>query len=256
MSEVPEIGETVVCKITKILDYGVFVELLEYEGVQGFVHVSQVASSWVKNIRNFVKEGQIRAAKVSHIDRMKNQIDLSFNKVSAGAQRNKIEEYKQAKRTQKLIELLAKEEKVPLEKAWAEIAEPLLEKYDSLYDAFQAIALDGEKAAEGVSKEWLNPLMELVEKNVETPKKTVKGTLTVYSNASNGVELVKKALLAGRAAAGKAEIDLVYAGSGKFQVKASAPDYKAAEKILKSISDAAIDSIKHSKGFGEFEKAS
>ncbi|MEM4326555.1 MAG: S1 RNA-binding domain-containing protein [Candidatus Diapherotrites archaeon] len=97
MTELPEQGEIVIGKITKVLDYGVFLELLEYEGVQGFVHISNVSSSWIKNIRNFVKEGQIRAGKVIAIDEKKNQIDISFTKVPPNAQREKIEEYRQTK---------------------------------------------------------------------------------------------------------------------------------------------------------------
>ncbi|RLG70219.1 MAG: translation initiation factor IF-2 subunit alpha, partial [Candidatus Iainarchaeum archaeon] len=79
--EYPEIGEIVVVKVKKILSYGVFVELLEYDGLTGFVHISEVASSWVKNIRNFVKENQIRAAKVLKVIPEKEQVDLSFEKV-------------------------------------------------------------------------------------------------------------------------------------------------------------------------------
>jgi len=73
MEEFPEVGEIVIGKIVKVLDYGVFMDLIEYEGLQGFVHISNVSSSWIKNIRNFVKEGQIRAGKVTNIDQSKNQ---------------------------------------------------------------------------------------------------------------------------------------------------------------------------------------
>src|SRR3989344_368771 len=89
----PEQGEVVIGKITKVLDYGVFLSLLEYEGMQGFVHISNVSSSWIKNIRNFVKDGQIRAGKVMAVDRYKKQVDISFTKVSQSQQREKIEEY-------------------------------------------------------------------------------------------------------------------------------------------------------------------
>jgi len=107
IENLPEPGEIIIGRIFKVLDYGVFMELLEYEGLQGFVHISNVSSSWIKNIRNFVKEGQIRAGKVINIDRSKRQVDISLTKVSANAQREKIEEYKQGKRSQKLVELLA-----------------------------------------------------------------------------------------------------------------------------------------------------
>ena len=74
----PERDDLVVVRVSQILDYGVFVELLEFNNVRGFVHISNVSSSWVKNIRNFVKPNQVRVAKVLNVDVTKRQIDLSF----------------------------------------------------------------------------------------------------------------------------------------------------------------------------------
>jgi polyribonucleotide nucleotidyltransferase len=48
----PQVGEIVVVNVDKVLDYGVFCSLLEYPGATGFVHISQVASSWIKNEQN------------------------------------------------------------------------------------------------------------------------------------------------------------------------------------------------------------
>src|SRR3989338_103759 len=107
LAEMPNHGEVVVCKITKVLDYGVFAELLEYGNAKGFVHISQVSSGWIKNIRNFVKEGQVRAAQVMLVNRERGQIDLSFTKVSEQAQKARLEEWKQLTRSRKLIEVLA-----------------------------------------------------------------------------------------------------------------------------------------------------
>ena len=209
MVDFPENGEIVIGKITKVLDYGVFMDLIEYEGLQGFVHISNVSSSWIKNIRSFVKEGQIRAGKVTNIDEGKNHIDVSLTKVSSSQQRSKIEEYKQLKRTQKLVELLAKNVKEDPDQAWDEVAEPLLENYDSLYDAFQKILLDGESAAIGVPKKWIKPLLEMVEKNFELPSKTVKGKIFLTIPGSNGVESVKKSLIAGQKVSPK-KVQIIY----------------------------------------------
>jgi translation initiation factor 2 subunit 1 len=254
LAEMPEIGEIVVCRVKKVLDYGVFVDLLEYNDLQGFVHISQVSSSWIKNIRNFVKENQIRAAKVSRIDPSKDQIDLSLNKVSAGAQRRKIEEFKQLKRIQKLLELVAKKTKSDSEKAWDEITTPLMEKYDSLYKGLQEILIKGDDVLNLVPSKYRKELKEVVEKNIELPKKTVKGTLKISSGASDGMEKVKKALVEAKNAGKKGNAEIIYVGSGCYGLSVSAPDYKSAEKILKLVTDKAIQSIEAVGGKGEFTK--
>ena len=251
--EMPEPGEIVVVKVTKVLNYGVFVDLLEYEGSTGFVHISQVASSWIKNIRNFVKENQIRAAKVLRLDPHKQQIDLSLEKVPPRTQRRKIEEWKQLKRCQKLIELMAKEQKKPFDQAWQEVAEPLLENYDSLYEAFEAIAMDGEKAATNIPKPWLKPLLSMVEKNVSVPRKTMKGLIELHSLESDGVEVIKKALAQAKKEVKGQEIGLTYEGSNRFQVKVTATDYKSAEKALNGFGQTAVSLMEKAKGKGQFK---
>lgn len=253
MVEFPEQGEIVIGKITKVLDYGVFLELLEYEGVQGFVHISNVSSSWIKNIRNFVKEGQIRAGKVIAVDLRKNQIDISFTKVSQSQQREKIEGYRQQKRSQKLIELLAQNAKESPEAAWAEVAEPLLDKYDSLYDAFNQLLVKPDAVLGLVSKKWQAELRDIVEKNFEVPEKTVRGRITVFVPGQNGVENLKKALHAGVKKGGK-HVDISYEGSGRYQVWSTSVDYKNAEKILKSVSDEISSAAASYGGKAEFER--
>lgn len=254
MADFPQGGDIVVCRINKVLDYGVFVELLEFDGVTGFVHISQVSSSWIKNIRNFVKENQIRAAQVINVDFAKKQLDLSFNRVSSEKQRLKIEEFKQSKRTQKLISILAKQNNVSFDVAWREVALPLLEKHDSLYDAFQEILLNKKEILTEVSEKWRKPLLDIVEKNIEIPRKTIKGVLSLSSWAPQGIELIKTALVSAKKESADASVEIYYAGGGKHIVKVTSFDYKVAERVMRSVSGAAIESIEAAKGKGSFDR--
>ena len=54
MSTQPNIGEIIEGKITGITKFGVFVEI--GNGVTGMVHISEVARTYVNEIRDFVKE--------------------------------------------------------------------------------------------------------------------------------------------------------------------------------------------------------
>jgi len=252
MTELPSVGETVVVKVTKVLDYGAFVELLEYENQKGFVHVSQIASRWVKNVRNFVKENQIRAAQVLSINPAKGHIDLSLTKVSAGAQRAKIEEYKQFKRAQKLIEVLSQEQKKPFDDAWHDVAEPLINNYGSLQKAFNKILIEDQVPSE-IPREWSKPLIEIVKKNFEVSKKEVRGIIELSSAASNGVEIIRKALsLIEKETPKNISVDISYTGSGKYMIIVLSHDYKIAEKFLYDATEKAIKFIEGMKGKAKF----
>ena len=249
----PETGEIAVVKIVNVLDYGAFAELLEYDDLKGFVHISQVSSGWVKNIRNFVKEGQIRAAKVQSVDRSKMQIDLSLTKVSSSAQRAKINEYKQLKRERKLIETLAKREKKSFDDAWDEVAEPLIKKYGSLVEAFKQVLINSKEATEGIPAHWHKPLLEMVDKSVTMPEKTKKGTLKIMVLLEDGVEVVKQGLLKAESAEKTAEIELAYIGSGKYQLKATAHDFKIAEKAINAAAERVVKFVESKGGEASFK---
>ncbi len=58
----PKVGDLVEGKITGITKFGVFVEFGENQ--TGMVHISEVARTYVNEIRDFVKEGDTVKAKV------------------------------------------------------------------------------------------------------------------------------------------------------------------------------------------------
>lgn len=58
----PQIGDVLEGKITGITKFGVFVEIGEKQ--TGMVHISEVARTFVSEIRDFVKEGETVKVKV------------------------------------------------------------------------------------------------------------------------------------------------------------------------------------------------
>jgi translation initiation factor 2 subunit 1 len=43
----PEKDKLVIATVTKIMPYGAFLSLKEYEGVEAFMHISEVAPRWM-----------------------------------------------------------------------------------------------------------------------------------------------------------------------------------------------------------------
>ncbi len=78
----PEVDELVISTVKKIVSHGAYVTLDEYSEREGLIHVSEISSSWVRNIRNHVKENQKIVAKVLRVNQSKNQIDLSLRRVN------------------------------------------------------------------------------------------------------------------------------------------------------------------------------
>jgi len=233
MTEYPKISDTVICKVIKVTDYGVFVELLEYDKLEGFIHVSQVSSTWVKNIHNHAKVNQIRAAKVLHIDTHKNQIDLSFNRVTPAEEKRKISDYRLFKRAQNLLSAIAKELNVSDEEIWAAVAEPILEKETSLYSGFIHILKNGIDTFPEIDKKYTTKLVETLSKSITIKDRKITGILEISNPTETGVEVIKKAL--------KKIIDehkyssIVYVSAGRYELTVTAKDYKTASKLFNEI---------------------
>ncbi len=76
-----EVGSVVDGKVTGIAAFGAFVEL--EGGKTGLVHISEIASEYVNDISQHLKEGQ--AVKVKVIGMEKGKISLSIKQTEAGA---------------------------------------------------------------------------------------------------------------------------------------------------------------------------
>ena len=248
--EMPEADEFVIATVRKIMPYGAFCSLDEYEGREAFVHISEVASRWVKNIHEVLKNGQKIVARVHRLTPEKNQIDLSLRRVSEADRKRKMDEYQKDKRAAKLFELCAKKLDEDPEKALSTVGAELLKGHSDLYAALEDISFNGELAFKDmkVTAEWKKMLSSVAQQNIVKPEVLIGGTMSVSSNAPDAIDHIRDAVLSatgGRKAG--VEISVRYIGAPRYQIFVKAGDYKAAEKAL----DSAVQAVSaRMKGHG------
>ena len=234
--EFPDKRELVICKVKKIFPYGAIVFLEEYPGVEGFVPLSQVSSKWVKNIRNFIKVGQIKVGRVSYVQRDKNQVNVSFANVSENDEKQKLSEWRQTKRVQQLLGLLAKKYNKDPDALWDEIVDPILETYNSVFDAFKDIILNGPDYIKEIPKQYRKDLYDILKKNIVIKEKALRAEVLVESQEPNGLYVIKD-LFAEIPKSKEVKVDITYEGGGKYLITAKAKDYKIIEKYLSLLND-------------------
>jgi polyribonucleotide nucleotidyltransferase len=66
LTATPELNKTYMGKVQRITDFGAFVEIMP--GTDGLLHVSEIATHRVKDVRDELKEGQQILVKVINID--------------------------------------------------------------------------------------------------------------------------------------------------------------------------------------------
>ena len=143
--EFPEEGELVVGTVTSIRNFGAFVTLDEFANREAFIHLSEVATGWVKYIRDHIREGQKIVARVLRVDTAKGQVDLSLKRINDHQRREKIQSWKNEQRAMRLLALVVPALKIEAEEASELFANDLVERYGSLFGAFEVAAADPKR---------------------------------------------------------------------------------------------------------------
>lgn len=249
----PEEDELVICSITKVQFHSVFANLDEF-GKGGMIHISEVSPGRIRNIRDFVKEGKKVVCKVLRINTERGHIDLSLRRVTEGQKRKKIDELKQEQKAEKILEFVAKDIKVDVKKLFDDITKNISEKYESLYGFFQQIVVDSAAINDaGIEEKTAEKIMEAVKARIKEVSVKIEGKLKLTSFASDGIEIIKEALKKAEEV-GKKSISIKYLGAGYYNITINAKEYKDAEKILKEVSEKAIEHVMERDGKGEFTR--
>jgi small subunit ribosomal protein S1 len=75
-------GDTVEGRVTKVVTFGAFVEILP--GVEGLVHISELAQRHVENPREVVAQGDVVPVKILEVDAERRRLSLSLKRVENG----------------------------------------------------------------------------------------------------------------------------------------------------------------------------
>src|SRR5690242_15768513 len=76
------IGDELEGTVTKVVTFGAFVEILD--GVEGLVHISELAQHHVENPREVVSQGDVVNAKIIEVDAERRRLSLSLKRVEEG----------------------------------------------------------------------------------------------------------------------------------------------------------------------------
>ncbi|MHA1784626.1 MAG: translation initiation factor IF-2 subunit alpha [Candidatus Helarchaeota archaeon] len=261
--EWPEVGEFVIGTVVRVERHGAYVQLEEYGGKDGLIHVSEVASSWVRNIRRFVREKQKVVAKVLRVNPKKRHIDLSLRRVNSQTKKIMIQQWKQHQKEDNLIRMIIESmaengEEVTEEDIEKEIISKFVKKFEDLLTGFSELKEKKEKLLKSlkIDEKWHPTLLKLAKSHIESPKIKVSGVLNLKSYDDNGVDIIRSALLKAISTVKNkkdVEIEVFLVGAPKYRIDIKAKDYKNANKIITSAAEAAKKIIIDSDGEASFE---
>ncbi len=253
----PDEGELVVATITTVKQNGAYVLLDEYEGIEGFIFIGEIASGWVKNIRGFVREGQRVICKVMRTRRDGTSLELSLKSVSEERRRDRLQQWKNEQRAHQLLKVLG--EKVGWnEEQVADYSVELAEVFGGLYAAFEEAAMqEGALQNAGFEGDWLEAFIEIAVENIIPPFVEVRGTLTLSINVTDGVAVIRSALEAAESLSNEAEeidVKCFYDGAPSYRLELRAPDFKVAETMWEEATQAVVNHMTAAGGEATAER--
>lgn len=254
--EWPEEGDLVIATVKSITDYGAYVALDEYQK-EGLLHVSEVSSGWVRNIRNFVREGQKLVLKVLRVDAEKGHIDLSLRRVTQRERKEKILLWKKERKADSLLRSASEELKISPQEIYEKVGTILEKEFGGIYEGLEKTAREGAEILlkSGIPEKTATVIEKIAKEKIKVPMVKVKGTVSLQCPKANGVNLIRDSLLGAQKIESKgAKIYTYVVAPPKYRVVVSAADYKEAEELLDRVTEAVIKNIEKVGGQGTFKR--
>lgn len=232
MQELPEEGDIVIATVKEVMSHGAYVTLDEYGGLTGFLHISEIATGWIRNIERYVKPKQKAVLKVIRVNKTRVEVDLSLKQVTGEEKKEKLMEVKKDEKAKMFMELIKEKYKLSEEEV-KKHAEVLSQRFPVLYDVFETVAKKGIKAIEDIHlpKEIVAAIEEVSSK-IPVPSVEVRGIMEITCGKPNGIDVIKETLMSVEENKGGASISIAYIGAPKYRLMVSAENFKVAEKAL------------------------
>ncbi|MEM0482377.1 MAG: S1 RNA-binding domain-containing protein [Nitrososphaerota archaeon] len=228
----PQQGELVIGTVTRVMRHGVNVRLEEYDGLEAFVPLSEISMKWVRNIRDYLREGQRTVFRVVRSSPENLQVDVSLRRVTLKERAEKMAEWNRVVKVSKMLSILA--EKTGVDKSVIEegLVKPAAERHVDLYGLMEDIA-SGDEVPQWVSlpKEVKDALAELCKKEIKKTVSVSKVPIRLYAGRS-GVGVIRRAAQEAMSLAGSGEkLSITVIGPPRYLLRVEAATPERVEEL-------------------------
>jgi translation initiation factor 2 subunit 1 len=220
------------------------VSLDEFQELTAFLHVSEIATGWIRNIERYVRPKQKTVLKVIRVDKSRVEVDLSLKQVSREERKSKLIEVKKSEKASAFMHMIKTKTGMSEEKI-KELQDVVLQKFDYLYDMFEAVAFKGIDSIKSldITDEVKSAIAE-ESKKIQIPSVEIRGVIELNINEPQGVEIIKNVLSSAQLDKNNTSVKISYIAAPRYRIIAKAENYKIAEKTLNN----AIEKISNSVG--------
>jgi translation initiation factor 2 subunit 1 len=232
IQRLPEEGEIIIATVRQVTGHGAYVTLDEYNNMTGFLHISEIATGWIRNIERYVRPKQKAVLKVIRVNKGRGEVDTSLKQVSGEERKSKLIEVKKSDKAGTFLDFIKSKLKLTNEQV-QEIEDRLLQKYDYVYDTFEAVSRKGLDAIQNIDlSPEIKKAIEEASKRIPIPLVEISGILEITSKGPDGIEVIKNTLASAESSKGGASSIITYIGAPRYRIAVTAENFKIAEKFM------------------------
>jgi len=252
VQRLPQEGEIVIATVREVTGHGAYVTLDEYNSMTGFLHISEIATGWIRNIERYVRPKQKAVLKVVRVNKTRGEVDTSLKQVSGEERKSKLIEVKKNEKATAFMEFIKSKLKLTGQQV-TEIEESILQKYDYVYDAFEAVARKGPDAIQNIElASEIKSAIEEESNKIQIPQVEVRGLVEISSKGPDGIEIIKNTLAGVESTKGAAKTEVTYVGAPRYRIVVTAENFKVAEKAMNNALEKIRTSIEKHHGTFNF----
>ena len=201
----PEVEDVVMVNVRSIAEMGAYVDLLEYNDIEGMILLSELSRRRIRSINKLIRIGRNECVVVIRVDKEKGYIDLSKRRVSVEDIVRCEEKFAKAKAVNSILrhvaDILGYTTNEQLEDLYRKTAWYFEEKYKkqgSAYDSFKLAVNDPSILNECDLDELTKQnLLTHIKRRLMPQAVKVRADIEVGCCTYEGIDVVKNALRAG-----------------------------------------------------------
>jgi translation initiation factor 2 subunit 1 len=252
IQRLPDEGEIMIVTLRQVTRHRAYVRLDEYINMTSFLHISEIATGWIRNIERYVRPKQKAVLKVIMVNKIRGEVDTSLKQVLAEECKSKLIVLKKNDKAATFFHFVKSKLKLTDQQV-QEIEDRVFQKYDYVYDAFEAVSRKGLDAIRSMdlSPEIENAIEE-ASGRIPIPLLELGGIMEIKSKKPDGIEITNNMLANAEGNKGSGSSTIKYIGAPRCRIVVTAENFKAAEKFMNNTFEKMRASIEKQHGTFNF----
>mmetsp|Transcript_3630 Transcript_3630/g.11176 ORF Transcript_3630/g.11176 Transcript_3630/m.11176 type:complete len:304 (-) Transcript_3630:1342-2253(-) len=203
VNEFPEVDEVVMVQVKRVAEMGAYVQLLEYNNIEGMILLSELTRRRIRSVSKLIKVGRIEPVMVLRVDKEKGYIDLSKRRVSPEDIQACEDRYNKSKMVHSIMRHVSETTSTDLHSLYISLGWPLYAKHGHAFNAFKAMVNDHNLifSDSSLDNEVINAsvkqalIKDICRRMTPQPLK-IRADVELTCFSSDGIECIKDAMRA------------------------------------------------------------